>query len=223
MLFTSTNQNPISSEVTTIGAISNFDCNEELNRVIEVDLPEKTRKNGTLFLHVILADDNGQLDWKHLQRDGPTVIQRVALTDYIVPKAATFNLLGDGELTPSAKEKLASIKPVTHFKTKVYVSILTDDITMSTVDIPPEMARFIRVNRKNQFLPIIQNDFLKTRIIDLEEVTKTTNTMTLTFNYSPISIGKLRLLLHVEHALRSLRQLGFSKKDIDEVLSLIHI
>lgn len=73
------------------------------------------------------------------------------------------------------------------------------------------------MNRKNEFLPIIQNDFLKTRMIDMEEVSRSTTTMSLTFNYSPIGIGKLRLLLHVEHALRSLLQLGFSKKDVDEV------
>lgn len=60
-----------------------------------VSIPAKTRQNGTLYLHVILASDNGPLDWKHLQRDGPTVIQRISLTDYMVPKAATFNLLGD--------------------------------------------------------------------------------------------------------------------------------
>lgn len=41
--------------------------------------------------------------------------------------------------------------------------------------------------------------------------------MPLTFNYSPISIGKLRLILHVEHAMRSLKQFGFTKKDVDEV------
>lgn len=60
-----------------------------------MNIPSKTRQNGTLFLHVILASDNGRLEWKNLQRDGPTVIQRVALTDYMIPKAATFNLLGD--------------------------------------------------------------------------------------------------------------------------------
>lgn len=76
---------------------------------------------------------------------------------------------------------------------------------------------FPSVNRKNEFLPIIQNDFLKTRLADLEEVTKDTRSIQLDFNYSPISIGKLRLMLHVEHALQSLRQLGFAKKDVDEV------
>lgn len=66
------------------------------NRNFDIKLPAKTRKNGTLFLHVVLAVDDGKpLDFKHLQRDGPTVIQRVALTEYVVPKAATFNLLDD--------------------------------------------------------------------------------------------------------------------------------
>lgn len=62
---------------------------------IPVDIPAKTRNNGTLFLHVVLADTNGLVEWKRLQRDGPTVIQRIALTDYMVPKAKAFNLLGD--------------------------------------------------------------------------------------------------------------------------------
>lgn len=117
-----------------------------------MSIPSSTRKNGTLFLHVILASDNGRLEWKHLQRDGPTVIQRVALTNYIVPKAATFNLLGDGEPTlknankKGGKKETAEIaaKPVSHFKSKVYISILTDNIKMSAADIPPEMAQFIR-------------------------------------------------------------------------------
>lgn len=51
-----------------------------------------------MFLHVVLASDNGQVEWKHLQRDGLTVVQRVALTDYMIPKASTFNLLGGNEV-----------------------------------------------------------------------------------------------------------------------------
>lgn len=73
------------------------------------------------------------------------------------------------------------------------------------------------MNRHHEFLPILQNNFLKTRMTDLTEITNNTTKLTLTFNYAPISIGKLRLLLHVEHALKSLKQLGFSKKDVDEV------
>lgn len=76
---------------------------------------------------------------------------------------------------------------------------------------------FFRVNRRNEFLPIIQNDFLKTRLDDLKEVTKETTSIELDFNYSPIGIGRLRLMLHVEQAMESLRTLGFANKDVDEV------
>lgn len=88
---------------------------------------------------------------------------------------------------------------------------------MSVADIPPEMAQHIRVNRQNEFLPIIQNDFLRTRLDDLVEVTADSTEMRFHFHYTPIGIGKLRLMLHVEHALQSLRKLGFARKDVDEV------
>lgn len=88
---------------------------------------------------------------------------------------------------------------------------------MSVADIPPEMAQHIRVNRRNEFLPIMQNDFLKTRLTDLAEVSTATTSMKFNFHYTPIGIGRLRLMLHVEQALHSLRKLGFGKKDVDEV------
>lgn len=66
-------------------------------------------------------------------------------------------------------------------------------------------------------MPIIQNDFLRTRLADLIELNENKTKMPLTFTYNPISVGKLRLLLHVEHALRSLKQFGFTRKDVDEV------
>lgn len=52
---------------------------------------------------------------------------------------------------------------------------------------------------------------------DLVEITESTTKMNLKFTYSPIGIGKLRLILHVEHALRLFKQFGFTRKDIDEV------
>lgn len=58
---------------------------------------------------------------------------------------------------------------------------------------------------------------MRTRINDLIEITENSTKLSLTFTYNPISIGKLRLILHVEHALRSLKQFGFSRKDVDEV------
>ena len=132
----------------------------------------------------------------------------------MIPKAETFNLLGDSDKT---KKKASIPKPVSHFKTKIYMTVLTEIFEMSQVDIPPELARLIRVSYKMEFLPIIQNDFLKTRLRDLEEITINSTKIPLEFQYNPIGVGKLRLLMHVEHALGSLQKIGFSKKDVDEV------
>lgn len=74
-----------------------------------------------------------------------------------------------------------------------------------------------RITKDRDILPIIQNDFLKTRLNDLIEMNSNTTKLPLTFTYTPISVGKLRLILHVEHALRALKQFGFTNKDVDEV------
>lgn len=41
--------------------------------------------------------------------------------------------------------------------------------------------------------------------------------MNVTLEYSPVTLGKLRLVLHVQAAMENLKNLGFSDKDIDEV------
>lgn len=95
--------------------------------------------------------------------------------------------------------------------------MLTDIFQLGPEDIPPELANLIRVNRDHQFMPILQNDFLQTRRVDLEEITPDTEKMSLTIYYKPMSIGKLRLILHMQHAMLALRKLGFSNKDLDDI------
>ena len=85
-----------------------------------INVPLKVRRNGTYYLYAVLAQDDGTLEWREFQRDGPTVIQRMQLTDYLIPRPKAFNLLGTEE---SDKPKTA-LKPVTHFKNKVHLSIL---------------------------------------------------------------------------------------------------
>ncbi|CAO1411183.1 unnamed protein product [Diamesa serratosioi] len=223
-IFTSTIVSPLSTEVTKVASIRKFDYSEPYTRILNIDIPLKTRRNGTLFMYVVLALDDGGLDWKDFQRDGPTVIQRVPLTEYMVPRALTFNLLGEAEAPPVEKKtnkkpktESLNVKKVSHIKNKIYISILTDKVSMSAEDIPPELARFIRINKKAEFLPIIQNDILKGRDRDMLEITRNTTELELEFNYSPVGIGKLRLVAHIDNALGQLTTMGFSKKDVDEV------
>ncbi|XP_055381132.1 lipid scramblase CLPTM1L [Condylostylus longicornis] len=217
-LFASTSINPLSSEVQKVAAIPNFNYEKDYFENYDVDIPLKTRRNGTMFLHVVLALQGESLDWRSLQRDGPTVIQRVKLTEYMIPKATTFNLLGEKKSDPNDKKQaVENIKPVTHFQTQVNVVILTDNISMSKQDIPPELARLLRINRKNEFLPILYSDFFRSRMKNLVQITKNDTEMQLQFHYNPIGIGKFRLMLQIEYATKSMELLGFSKKDVDEI------
>lgn len=94
-LFTSTTANPISTEVTKLDGIKNFQYMKAYEKDYEIKVPAKTRRNGTLHLQVVLALQGEPLEWKTLRRDGPTVIHSLSLTEYMVPKLAAFNLLGD--------------------------------------------------------------------------------------------------------------------------------
>lgn len=167
----------------------------------------------------MLAVDDGSLDWKEFQRDGPTVIQRVPLTQYIVPREATFNLLNEENPNEqkSKKKILSDLKTKTHIKSKVFVTVLTDRASMSPQDVAPELARMVRVSRKHEFLPMIQSNVLKERFTYLVEVNKNITEVDLEFNYTPSSVGKFRLIAHIENAMSQLTTLGFAPKDVDEV------
>jgi len=224
-LFSSLTRNPIASEVQNLYKEKRFDYSKGFDHDFQLDVPLKTRRNGTLYLHVVLALEGVPLEWRTLRRDGPTVLHTLSLCDYMVPRAEAFNLLGESEGSDSSK--LAKSKgekntptgqqPSTHIRSNVYVTLLTDLFSLSKEDVPPEMAQLIRVNRMQQILPILQTDTFNTRLKDLVPVTKNTTEFTFSFHYNPISVGKLRLQLLMEHATQALLGIGFANKDIDEV------
>ncbi|KAL7743914.1 hypothetical protein ACLKA6_003136 [Drosophila palustris] len=225
-LFSSQTRNPIASEVQQLYQEKRFDYTKAFERDFEVDVPLKTRRNGTMYLHVVLALEGEPLEWRTLRRDGPTVVHTQSLCDYMVPRAEAFNLLESTEqkLAKDPKSKSRSKKsapaagqPSTHIRSNVYVTLLTDLFSLSQADVPPEMAQLVRVNRMQQILPILQTDTFNTRLKHLLPVTRNTTEFTFRFHYNPIGVGKLRLQLLVEDATQALLLIGFAPKDIDEL------
>ncbi|XP_017030604.1 lipid scramblase CLPTM1L [Drosophila kikkawai] len=225
-LFSSLSRNPIASEVRDLYKAERFDYHENFAHDFELEIPLKTRRNGSLYFHVVLALEGEPLEWRSLRRDGPTVVHTLSLTDYMVPKAEAFNLLGESSSATNEKSKetkgktgvpVKSGRPSTHIRSNVYVTLLTDLFSVSQEDVPPELAPLIRVNRMQQILPILQTDTFNTRLKDLVPVTRNTTEFTFSFHYKPIGVGKLRLMLLMEHATQALLTIGFATKDIDEV------
>ncbi|XP_065364074.1 lipid scramblase CLPTM1L [Calliphora vicina] len=226
-LFTSTGANPIYTEVTKLESLKDFNYWEHYEKDYEIQVPAKTRRNGTLHMQVVLSLQGQPLEWKTLKRDGPTVIHSLSVTEYMVPKAEAFNLLGESsnkeqqQDSKSKKNSATVTKPKTHIMSEVHVSLLTDLISLSAKDVPPEMSQLIHVNRHQQILPILKTDFFNMRMKNLVPVNRNMSTFTVTFHFRPMSIGKLRLMLMIEHAMKMMLQMGFTKNDVEEVKSVL--
>lgn len=136
----------------------------------------------------------------------------------MTPRDALFNLLDSqkAEEKPT-KKKVVEVKPKTHIKTKVFITVLTDNSSLSPEDVTPELAKMARLTKNKEFLPMLQNNVLKERSSYLVEVTKNVTEIELEFNYTPSGVGKFRLIALIEASLKQLMSLGFSTKDMDEV------
>lgn len=132
------------------------------------------------------------------------------LTQYVIPKSATFNLLQE-----SAKQ--TDIKPVTHVKTKYAIMMCNEEVNIPHSNPPVELIGHLRINNKRQFLPIIIEDFLQTRLRDLEEISPDIKETQFMFIYNPSSIGKFKFMTQMEVTFNNFLTLGFTEKDVDEV------
>lgn len=86
--------------------------------------------------------------------------------------------------------------------------------------LPPELVRVMRTTKKQQYLPVIQYNFLYSRYRDLIELEPTMRSVNITISYEPIGIGKFRLIAQMEQAVHQLFNLGFTDKDVDAVKEL---
>ncbi|XP_014471311.1 PREDICTED: cleft lip and palate transmembrane protein 1-like protein [Dinoponera quadriceps] len=194
----------------------NFDYTRAQTIPTTLNIPRKTQDNGTLFLHILLVPmfvDQSR-SFIDLKKDTYTSYTAIKMTQYTVPEAEVFKLLG--EKNPGTKDAL--VHPVSHIKSRVTFTIMTDDVMLPMNSMPIELINHIKLIGKMTFLPIVNCDFLQTRQRDLQRIVpQNNNTMNVTVEYSPVSLGKLRLVLHVQTAIASLKNIGISDKDVDEV------
>ncbi|XP_057328867.1 lipid scramblase CLPTM1L [Microplitis mediator] len=218
-LFTSPSSKPVSNDAELVYSMLNFNYTIPHTMPLSLEIPAKTRNNGTLFLHVLITtkSSNRGKSFNDLLKDQYTVYTRIKMTQFAVPQAETFNLLGDKKTPEVLKIKNNKIKTVSHLRTRITFTLVTDTPELPLKNIPAELVPNLRVVGNNMFLPIVNYDFLQTRYKDLETITSDSRVMNVTIMYTPISMGKLRLILHVKAAMEGLKNLGFSDKDVDEV------
>ena len=218
-------------EMSFIQAFDLKNLDEDYNSEIVTKLSKNVmEKNATqyLALFTLPVDEKQDLEkaktkWSSWIRSDKAVFTIITLTKSHVPDAETFQLLSQDEESESKRsEKVVKTDekrfPVPHLRSKIKLSVMTDDINLPTRDIPGEIYHLIRMNSDSKsYLPMIFFDELSMRIRDLVKINQTDEDLKFTVEYSPISLGKLRLFSQFQSSLSSLHGLGFTDKDTDEV------
>nr|XP_057902919.1 lipid scramblase CLPTM1L [Doryrhamphus excisus] len=210
-----------------------FDVQDKFERTVNVSLPKKTRNNGTLYA-LVFVHQTGVTPWQD-----PRQVHLVAqLTTYMVPKPPEISLISREDRTLDTAEETQQRKrregvptaggggasmsdqPVSHWRSRLTLNIVGDHFVFDRESLPSDVHRYLRVlqnGKKMVYLPLLFVDELSNRVKDLLEINKTTMELPLTITYDPISLGRLRFWIHMQDAVYSLQQFGFTEKDADEI------
>ncbi|XP_030596917.1 lipid scramblase CLPTM1L [Archocentrus centrarchus] len=220
---------------TLIHKEENFDVSSKFERTLNVSLPKKTRNNGTLYA-LIFVHQAAYDPW-HDPRQVHFVAQ---LTTYMVPKPPEISLISGEAQTQGQKEggqqkkqhdaparggardgaTSASDHPVSHWRSRLTLNMVSDHFLFDREYLPSDVHRYLRVfqnGKKMVYLPLLFVDQLSNRVKDLVEINSTTTELPLIISYDSISLGRLRFWIHMQDAVYSLQQLGFTEKDADEI------
>ncbi|XP_074543658.1 lipid scramblase CLPTM1L [Halichoeres trimaculatus] len=215
---------------TLIHKEEDFDVNTKFERIVNVSLPKKTRNNGTLYA-LIFVHQAGFTPWQD-----PQHVHLVApLTTYMVPKQPEISLISGEDKTQGQKEDAQQKKrradvgdgptsmsdhPVSHWRSRLTLNIVGDHFLFDRESLPSDVHRYLRIIRNGKkmvYLPLLFVDELSNRVKDLVEINSTSMELPLTITYDSISLGRLRFWIHMQDAVYSLQQFGFTEKDADEI------
>lgn len=207
-LYTSVKSKASANDLTLIWKYTNLSLLENYEKTVNVSIPLKTRRNGTLYLHVVVYPKKEQPFGHHSSVDGAPV------TTYAIPQSVYFNLLGE-----KREQNMSSsdVKQVAHWRSRVTINIMEDEIAFNRREIPGEVFRYLKVGPDGKYLPVVFIDQLSFRTRDLVQINRSSDTLPLTISYGPISVGKLRMWVNMLESIKMLHNLGFTEKDTDEI------
>ncbi|KAF4073749.1 hypothetical protein AMELA_G00246920 [Ameiurus melas] len=205
---------------TLIHREEDFDVHTKFERLINVSLPKKTRQNGTLY-GMVFVHQAGMSPWQ----DPRQVHLVTQLTTYMLPKPPEVSLITGQELPRQQEQRTPGgdgevDRPVSHWRSRLTLNIVAEKFLFDREGIPSDVHRYMRVyqsGKKFVYLPLLFIDELSNRVKDLVEINSSSTELPLTISYDTITLGKLRFWIHMQDAVYSLQQFGFTEKDADEI------
>ncbi|XP_016099172.1 cleft lip and palate transmembrane protein 1-like protein [Sinocyclocheilus grahami] len=127
-----------------------FDVNTRFERLVNVSLPKKTRKNGTLYAMVFLHQA-GVSPWQ----DPHQVHLVTQLTTYMLPKPPEISLItGQDEPQKPDQQKQSSDseldRPVSHWRSRLTVNVVSENFQFDREALPGDVHRYMRVHLVTQ-------------------------------------------------------------------------
>uniref|UniRef100_A0A673G8K2 Lipid scramblase CLPTM1L n=1 Tax=Sinocyclocheilus rhinocerous TaxID=307959 RepID=A0A673G8K2_9TELE len=137
------------------------------------------------------------------------------LTTYTLPKPPEISLITRQDEPDSELDR-----PVSHWRSRLTVNVVSENFLFDREALPGDVHRYMRVyqsGKKMIYLPLLFVDELSNRVKDLMEINSSTTELPLSISYDSIALGKLRFWIHMQDAVYSLQQFGFTEKDADEI------
>ncbi|XP_053208770.1 lipid scramblase CLPTM1L-like [Panonychus citri] len=219
-LCTSISGHPLSFPLKTIYKNDRYDPNNLSKLDFNITLEDKVLNNGTLFLHVFLTKSRSHREVNNeLIASKLTAHTSGLLTHYIGKRAESYKLL-EGQKAKKSQNKFIG-RPVTHWKPKIIIDMVTHPQTVPINALTEEMAPLIKVNKNRQYLPVLYISPNRHRVKELIPVERDNPVLPLEVQFEKTSIGKLRFILKVESSFDTMPELGFSEYDTDDVKGIL--
>ncbi|OUC49732.1 cleft lip and palate transmembrane protein 1 [Trichinella nativa] len=199
--------------ISEVMRIENFSMNTYYNELVEIPVPIKTRKNGSLWLHSFLMPPSNVTipfsgEW-HL-------VQTAKMTTYAPRKQEKYLL----ETTVNnSSEEYKEI--VTHFRTKLVLRGVGEPFSFVMRKLPNEFNSIFKITDRNRYYPLFYVDYLAFTEDNLQEINVNTSRINITVVYYPTSVGHLRMLISVRDALRQMKEMGLGRVDIDMIVGIL--
>ena len=223
IIFTTTKVRPSMGKDLSFLESLDVKVSEEKQKVVNVKFPKSVINNGTMYMCIFAVPKLGKVDksksdwWEKEIYNPATSFTQTRLTQYSIPVAETFNLLGEENKKEDSKPTDRS-RPVSHLRSKIVITVMSDQVVMGPGQVPGEIGHTMSLTKdRKKYLPILFVDELTMRLRDLRVVNSTDTNSDIEVIYKPISFGKLRLFLQFSGALGSMHGMGFTDKDTDEV------
>ncbi|XP_012944490.1 cleft lip and palate transmembrane protein 1-like protein [Aplysia californica] len=205
------------NSLTAVWKYDNLSLTEVVEKEFKISIPAKTRKNGTLYVHTFVYPRGGDPLKSYYTHDASKI------TTYALPQASVISLLSDTSaqnqtVSGKGKPKSGSDVPHAHWRQRLTVSVMDEDIALDRHKLPGEIYHLLRMSKDGKYyLPIVFIDELGYRIKDLLPINESSSEMPLTITYAPISLGKMRMWISIKQSFKMLLDLGFTEKDTDEI------